>query len=102
VEETINQAQINVQEKAIFMASQPDIVEVESVVSEAPRPRRQSWEWKITDIQLLAKKMPHLVKIMPEEDKINELLKSKKTDGSLDGKEEENYFGITFFIQKLY
>jgi hypothetical protein len=46
--------------------------------------------------------MPHLVKMVPDEDAIDVLLATKRKDGSLDGKLEENWNGILFFNDKTF
>ena len=42
-------------------------------------------------------KMPHLVKLVPDDEAIDLLLKTKRQDGSLDSVEEENWNGIVFY-----
>lgn len=95
----LEESKIEAQEVAIQQAVRPDIVIAEPVTTEI-KYRRQSWKWEVADIKELAKKAPHLVKILPDEDKIDELLKTKKADGSLKDTEELIYMGIRFFLEK--
>lgn len=91
---------IVVQETAIAAAIRPDIQVAESVPTEI-KYRRQSWKWEVKDIKELYKKMPHLVELTPNKEKIDELLKTKKADGSLKNIEELNYFGLKIYLEKL-
>lgn len=97
---SIEENQIIAQEISINQATRPDIVVAEPVATEI-KYRRQSWKWEIVDIKELAKKAPHLVQILPDEDKIDELLKTKKSDGSLKGVEEQIVLGVRFYLEKL-
>ena len=63
---------------------------VPEVVDIAPK-GRSNWKWRVDDIKLLQKKMPHLVKLVPDDEAIDLLLKTKRQDGSLDSVEEENF-----------
>lgn len=88
------------QEIAIQQAIRPDIQVAESVPTEI-KYRRQSWKWEVKDIKTLAKKAPHLVIQSPDEEKIDDILKAKKADGSLKNIDELDYMGIRFFLEKL-
>ena len=46
--------------------------------------------------------MPHLVELTPVDNKIRELMATKKAEGALDDVEELKIFGITFYLEKLY
>lgn len=70
--------------------------------AEVVAPRRKSWKWRVDDIQSLAKKMPHLVDITPNKQKIDELLATKRAEGALKDIEELKIFGLTLYIEKLY
>lgn len=100
VAQVIQETGIRISEKAFEQASVIDIVAPE-VMDVAPK-GRTNWKWKLEDIKLLQKKMPHLVKVVPDDEAIDLLLKTKKQDGSLDGKYEEKYFGITFYNDKSF
>jgi hypothetical protein len=51
---------------------------------------------------MLYKKMPHLIDLTPNKDKIGELLEVKKADGTLKDVEELKIFGLTLYLEKLY
>jgi chromosome segregation ATPase len=69
---------------------------------ETVKPRMVKWKWKLEDINLLYKKMPHLVKLIPDEDAIEAILATKKAEKSLPDGEEVKFFGITFYQEKYY
>lgn len=100
VEQVIMETGIRIHEKAYEQAVTIDIVAPE-VMDTAPK-GRTNWKWRVDDIKLLQKKMPHLVKLVPDEDAINQLLATKRLEGSLKDKVEEKFFGITFFNDKSY
>lgn len=100
MEAVIQETGIRIHEKAFEQSTTIEIVAPE-VMDIAPK-GRTNWKWEVRDIKLLFKKMPHLTKIVPDEETIDILLKTKKTDGSLNGKDEENYFGIRFFNDKSF
>lgn len=95
VEAVIEHTGIKIHEEAFKQAITIDIV-APDVVDTAPK-GRSNWKWEVTDIKLLQKKMPHLVKLVPDDDAIDLLLKTKKQEGALDNLEEENWNGIRFF-----
>lgn len=97
----IDENKIRVQEDAVESATAVDVVEAVTMFPDVSA-RRSTWSYEVEDIKELQKKLPHLVKLVPDEEKIKELLKTKKTDGSLDGKDEVRYFGIKFYKKKLY
>ncbi len=100
IETSIEEAKIVAQEDAINSAVQ-GVHNVQEVATIFPtvKARRTSWKYKISDINKLQKKMPHLVKLVPDEDAIDALLKTKKLDGSL---QEGDWFGINFYQEKLF
>jgi len=103
---------INVQEVAIGQVIEGGVTEVEVIAPEAPKPRRQTWEWEINDdiikgeimygsgIKRVAKAMPSWVEMKPIEKKIDEYLAEKKKEG-IEG-EEFFHGGIRFFLKKTY
>jgi len=91
---------IRIHEKAFEQASTIDIL-VPEIAETVPK-GRTNWKWRVDDIKLLQKKMPHLVKLVPDDDAIEILLKVKKADGSLSDKMEEKLFGITFYNDKSF
>lgn len=66
------------------------------------KPRMVKWKWKLEDINLLYKKMPHLVKLVPDEEAIDAILNTKKAEKQLPDGEEVKFFGITFYQEKYY
>lgn len=100
VKSQLEETKIVTQEVAIHQATRPDVVTAEAIPTQINY-RRKSWKWKVNDIKELQKKAPHLIIVSPDEEKIDELLKTKKSDGSLKDVEEVNYLGITFYLEKL-
>ncbi len=100
ITQVIAETGIRIHEKAFELASEIEVL-APDIEDTAPK-GRSNWKWRVDNITLLSKKMPHLVKLVPDEEAIDELLKNKKTDGSLKDKEEESFNGITFFNDKTY
>lgn len=101
VKHSIEEAKINVQEEAVHQAQRVDDTPTVHGTTTKVKWRRTSWKWEVQDIKLLAKKMPHLVKLVPDDEAIDMWLKTKKTDGSLEDKEEEIINGLRFYLEKL-
>lgn len=97
----IDENKIKVQEDAVDSATSMEVVDAVTMFPNVGA-RRSTWHYEVEDIKALQKALPHLVKLVPDDEKIKELLKTKKTDGSLNGKEELVYFGIKFYQKKLY
>lgn len=98
----IEEVKTTVQEAAINQSIQQSAAlatEAQEVIP-AVKVRRSTWEWEVKDLKELAKKMPEWAMITPVEQKINEYLKAKKTEG-IDG-EEFTFAGIRFFLKKTY
>lgn len=89
-----------VQGTAINMATNSTITEVEVIAPVAPKPRRQSWKWRVCNLQTTAKKMPHWVVLAINELLVEEYLKAKKAEG-IDGELFE-FAGIEFYLEKTY
>lgn len=100
MQEIIQDTGIRIHETAYDQATSVEVI-VPEVADVAPK-GRTNWKWRVDDIRQLQKKMPHLVKLVPDEAAINILLSTKRQDGSLDGKMEEKLFGLTFFNDKTY
>lgn len=96
----IEQTGIKIHEKAFEEAIKIEVI-VPDVVETAPV-GRSNWKWRVDDIKLLQKKMPHLVRIVPDDDAIDLLLKTKRQDGSLSGVEEESWNGIVFYNDRKF
>lgn len=101
LKEVIDENKLRLQQKAFEQIETSDVM-VGIPVDTAPNARRTWWKWRIDDIQLLAKKMPELVELVPNSKKIDEILKQKRDSGEFDGKREEKLFGITFYQDKSY
>lgn len=98
-----DEVNIKAQEQAVGMATRVETVVVpEVVLPAAPRPRRTTFEWECYDIDLLHKKMPHLVTLNPNKEKLDELLAAKKVEWVFDGNDSVDFFGVRFFIKKTY
>lgn len=92
---------IRLQEKAFEQATSIEIATAEPMI-ELAKAKTTRWLWKVDDISLLYKKMPHLVELIPNKEAIDTILKTKRLDGSLKGKTEEHMNGITFYQEKYY
>ncbi len=100
VQTVIEHTGIKIHEKAFEEAIKIEVV-VPDVVEIAPK-GRTNWKWEVTDIKLLQKKMPHLVKMVPDDAAIDLLLKTKRQGGELDDVEEQNWNGIRFFNDRKF
>lgn len=100
VTELLQDRAIRIHEEAFNQALTVDVV-VPEIAEDIPK-GRTNWKWRVDDIKLLAKKMPHLVKMVPDDGAIDILLATKRKDGSLEGKLEENWNGIIFFNDKSF
>lgn len=96
----IEETTIRIHETAFDQAASIEIMAPE-VIDTAPK-GRTNWRWRVDDIRLLAKKMPGLVKVVPDEDAIGRILAEKRLDGSLKDKLEENWNGIVFYNDKSF
>jgi len=68
-----------VQTEAINMAVNSGVVEPEILTPSAPKPRRVSYKYQIIDEKLAAK--AGLMKLVPDEEKIDAILASKRKEG---------------------
>lgn len=100
VETKIEHTGIKIHEKAFEQAITIDIV-VPQVVDAAPK-GRSNWKWEVTDIKLLQKKMPELVKVVPNDEAIDLVLKTKKADGDFGENDELLWNGIRFFNDRKF
>lgn len=97
---SLDESKVVIQETAIQQALKVDEVTTVTPVQQEVKYRRQSWKWEVKDPVVLYKKAPHLVQLVPDEEKIDELLKTKKADGSLKDVDHLDYMGIRFFLEK--
>lgn len=97
-----DEVNIKAQEQAVGMATKADVVVPEVILPSAPKPRRTTFEWECYDIDLLHKKMPHLVTLTPNKEKLDELLATKKAEGAFKDTDSIDFFGVKLFIKKSY
>ena len=98
-----DEVNIKAQEQAVNMATKVDTVVVpEVVVSDAPRPRRTTYEWEVYDIELLFKKFPNFVTLTPNKQKLDELVTIKRLEGAFKETDSIDFFGVKLFIKKSY
>mgnify|MGYP006369457489 CR=1 FL=1 len=104
IEKSVAEMYTHIQESTLKMATSPDIAEVDIVASEAPKPRRTTWDFDIPDINNLLKKAPELVLITPDKEKIKEILRKKIADGETKNTEEILYLNgaVRFYLHKTY
>ena len=97
-----DEVNIKAQEQAVGMATKADVVVPEVILPSAPKPRLTTFEWECYDLDLLHKKMPHLVTLTPNKEKLDELLTTKRLEGAFIGTDSIDYFGCKLFIKKTY
>ena len=98
LEQIVSETSTQIHETAYLQASTVEVVAPE-IVDTAPK-GRTNWKWRVDDIKLLQKKMPQMVKLIPDEEAINAWLSTKKADGSLKDKDTDTINGVTFFNDK--
>lgn len=99
-EQVIEETGIRIHEKAFEQASTIEII-VPEIAETAPKGRTH-WKFRVEDIKMLQKKMPHLVKLVPNDEAIKIQLETMKKDDSLKGKDELLWNGITFYNDKTF
>ena len=98
VEAKIEQAKNDVQEKALSMATEAEVIEPEIMVAEAPKARRTTYKWEVVDENTATR--CGYTKVVPNEEKIEEYFKSVDKKGiDADGFVQ---FGIRIFQVKSY
>lgn len=101
MKEIIEENKIKIQEKAFEQVENTDI-QVGLPTSVAPSASRTWWKWRVDDIQLMAKKMPELVELVPIKTKIDEVMAKKREAGEFNGKKEVSIHGLTFYQESSY
>lgn len=96
-----DESTVLLQEAAFTAAVGVETVIAEPII-ETVKPRMTRWAWRVDDIALLHKKMPHLVSIIPNAEAIDVMFKTKKAEKELKDGEELNIFGLVFFQEKFY
>ncbi len=75
----------------------------DSFVSASIKPKTHRWSYNIDNIELLAQKLPDLVKLEPDKTSIGKWIKAKTESGEVDEKKQEySYPGITVFRKPFY
>lgn len=98
VKDQLDEKKIQIQETAINQATRPSTTVVPETTNLSFR--RKQWKWEVKDVKELYKKMPHLVDLVPNKEKIDDLLRTKKADDSLKDTEEVIINGIRFYLDK--
>lgn len=76
--------------------------EVGMPVGNTPRTRRTWWKWRVDNPILLYKKHPELVELIPNKDRIDQLLENKKNNQELVSGQEYTMDGLVFYQEKTY
>lgn len=101
LQQATHESSIRLQEVAFDAASSIQSVVGQPII-ETVKPKMTKWTWEVEDIKLLQKKMPHLVKLVPDEEAIDLLFKTKKAENALIDGEELKIFGLRIYQQKFY
>lgn len=75
---------------------------VQNVVHETIKPSRKQFKWRVDDINLLAKKRPDLVNVVPNEEKIRETVRQVKGSMLKSKQKEVNISGLVIYIDETY
>lgn len=73
----------------------------ESII-ETVKPKITRWKWKVEDINLLQRKMPDLVLLVPNDKAIDAILAAKRAEKALLEGQDNKFFGIIFYQEKFY
>lgn len=101
LKDIIEEGKLRIQQKAFEQVENSDI-NVGIPIDTAPDATRTMWKWKVDDVQILFKKRPDLVDLVPNKEIIDSILRSMRETGELKGKREEKLYGITFYQDKSY
>jgi hypothetical protein len=102
LKETIEENKIRLQQKAFEQVENSDTT-VGIPAATAPKASRTWWTWEVKDIELLFKKRPDLVDLVPNKKKIDEIFDKMKAGGDFsNGKKEIILSGIRFFEEKSF
>jgi|ERR1700760_2505629 len=92
---------LRLQEEAFQQAAAIETVVLETLI-DTVKPKSRRWVAEVYDIKLLQKKMPHLVKLVPDDEAIDLLLKSKRAEGALENDKVLDLFGLKFYQKNFY
>jgi predicted nucleic acid-binding Zn-ribbon protein len=98
----ITETGTTVQEAAISSVSNNEVVEVDSILPTAPKPRRTVLDWEVTDIQLLYKKRPDLAEILPLNEEIDNLAKEIRKAGGKNFKLDTSIPGLKIYMKEIF
>lgn len=98
IKDIIDESKISIQEKAIDTSL--NVVDLAEEVFAEVKPRRSVWVWEAKNLKETLKKMPDWVELTTNDEKINDYLKAKKSEG-IHGEDFE-FAGIRFYLKKTY
>ena len=101
LEAQTHESSIILQEKAFEQNLNIQDVVGESII-ETVKPKTTRWKWRVEDIQLLYRKMPDLVQLVPNEKAIDAILAAKRAEKVLVDGQENKFFGVIFYQEKFY
>lgn len=101
IKETIEENKIRLQQKA-FEQVENSGISVGIPTVNAPKASRKWWTWEVSNPELLYKKRPDLVDMVPNKKKIDEIFDKMKASGEFDGKSEVIKGGIRFYEEKSF
>jgi hypothetical protein len=98
IETEMEENTLRMQEEAFNQASSNEVIVAESMIEGAKG--RHLWRWELVDINLLYKKNPELVLLVPNKEAIDKFLSQNREQWKSDGITEKKMNGIKFFVQK--
>ena len=100
---TIEENKTEVQQQAINVATEANIISVEPILN-APKVRRQSWKWEIIDIEKEQKHLPAYMVAIPNKDFLDAELDKFKKDLPKNSTLEEHipFKNVRFFLDKQF
>lgn len=102
LKETIEENKLRLQQKAFEQVENSDTAVGMPTVT-APKATRTWWTWEVKDMDILFKKRPDLVDLVPNKQKIDEIFDKMKANGDFsNGKREIILSGIRFFEDKSF
>lgn len=102
LKETIEENKIRLQQKAFEQVENSDTAVGIPTIT-APKASRVWWTWEVADVDLLFKKRPELVDLVPNKKKIDEIFDKMKANGDFsNGKREIILSGIRFYEEKSF
>lgn len=96
----VEETRTKIQETAINQSTATPLTRATQVFN-IVKAKRTTVDWKIDDIKRLYKNVPQFVKLVPDDDAINEYLKTRKSEIT-DDNPEIMYHGLILFQKKSY